>query len=67
MPATVFSDPLAGVVARARELYGLATERHDESTRAKCLGLLVEIAKARKALGLASDIPLELAHEAGRA
>jgi hypothetical protein len=66
MKTETFSDPLAKLTPIVREIYDLADATGDTATKGKCLRLYVEIADARKALGIES-VPLELLHADGRA
>lgn len=66
MSTQVFSDPLAKISPIVAEIYDRAERNEDEIIKGLCLRLYVEMAKARKALGL-TNLPPPLLHEDGRA
>lgn len=66
MRAQTFNDPLGKITPIVREIYEAAEVSGDMAIKAKCLRLYVEIAAARKALGL-EEVPVGLLHDSGRA
>lgn len=66
MSTQVFSDPLAKISPVVAEIYDRAEQNDDEIIKGLCLRLYVELAKARKGLGL-TNLPAPLLHQDGSA